>query len=374
MLRLALCSASLAVVCAAAPALAQKKPEPKAAPAAAAMPTTVAEILVQAQKLYDSLEYDKVAPLAVAALAAPDISSEQKLIAYQLQGSSLAIVGDATAAERPFLLLLSVRPEFALPDDTGPKIKAVFAKVKAEFDQVELIKKERLRRELQATVALTSGVPGTAVGGRPLRLEVGVSDPRGVVTSVRVQYKKRGEGEFLSLPLVRDPKAGVFVGAVPGEWTASDAGFAMDVVVTAADSVGPLQQLGVPTPLSVDVAPGSVDRTVRPVPVWVFGTAASATAVAVVASGAVAGATAYVNYDYHRQLDESTPEKPALGSAVVAQANLGNTLNVVQAVGWGTAGIGAVLTGVLALFTNWSGEDGEAAAAPSPTPPTAPAR
>jgi hypothetical protein len=329
------------------------------------------EALAQAQKLYDSLEYDKVAPLAALALTSPDLTLDEKLTAYQLQGSALAIIGDSVAAERPFVLILSVRPDFMLPDDTPPKIKAVFAKVKGEFDQVRRDNEARSRKELAATIELQGTPPATAVGGRPLRFELGVADPRGVVKTVRVQYRKKGETEYLALPLMRGP-TGQWQGAVPGEWTASDAGFAMDCVVIVADATGPLKSVGEPTPLTIDVSPGQVDRTARPVPLWVFGTAAGVTGAALVASAGLAGATLYVNDDYHSKLQNSTADDPVEGSDIVQQEDLGNSLNVAQVAAWGAFGVTALVTGVLALFTNWSGEEALEEEVPN-SAPTAPA-
>jgi hypothetical protein len=260
-----LLSLSLACSAAAAPAkpkaAAAKAPPPATTPApptTTPAPTTpapetrgAAALIAEARALYDALEYDKVAPLAALALAAPDITLEQKLVAYQLQGSALAIIGDPVDAERPFLLLLSVRPDFVVPDDTPPKIKSVFAKVKGEFDAVREAQEAQQRKELAATIEIDGALPTSADGGRPLRFDFGVADPRGVVKSVRVQYRRQGEAEFLSLPLRRAP-SGRWVGVVPGEWTASEAGFTMEALVVVADQKGQLKALGAPaSPITV---------------------------------------------------------------------------------------------------------------------------
>lgn len=351
--------------------LAQSRSKVAAPAPAPAAPLTAKEALSQARKLYDSLEYDKVAPLAATALAAPDVTLDDKLIAYQLQGSALAIIGDPTDAERPFLLLLSVRQDFALPEDTPPKIKSVFAKVKGEFDEVRRADEARQRRELAATIEIVGLPPAQAVGGRALRFEFGVTDPRGVVKSVRVQYRKKGESEFLALPLARDVKTGQWAAAVPGEWTASPTPFAMDVVLTVADATGPLRQLGDPVPLAIEVLAGEVDRSVRPVPLWVFGTSIGVTTAALVTSGALAGVTAWQNADYHQKLEASKTGEPAVGRDIVEQQNRGNALNVAQAVGWGAVGVGGLVSGVLAIFTNWSGDEATEPTAPTePTQPT----
>jgi hypothetical protein len=335
---------------------------------APAPPTTTrdtrsaATLIAEARALYDALEYDKVAPLAALALAAPDITLEQKLVAYQLQGSALAIIGDPVDAERPFLLLLSVRPDFVVPDDTPPKIKSVFAKVKGEFDAVREAQEAQQRKELAATIEIDGALPTSADGGRPLRFDFGVADPRGVVKSVRVQYRRQGEPEFLGLPLRRAP-SGRWVGVVPGEWTASEQGFTMEALVVVADQKGQLKSLGAPAS-PITVSAGALARK-QPVPVWALGTSAGLTGAVALAATGITAATAWQNADFHAKLDAATPENPASGADIVAQQRLGESLNVAALAGWGTAGVAAIVTGVLALFTNWSGEELDDAPAPT---------
>jgi len=326
---------------------------------------SAAEAITEAQRLYDALEYDKVAPLAAQALADATITLDQKLLAYQLQGSALAIIGDPVDAERPFLLLLSVRPDFNLLDETPPKIKSVFAKVKGEFDAVREAQEAQQRKELAATIDVQGAFSPTADGGKPLRFEFEVGDPRGVVKSVRVQYRKQGDPDFLSLPLRRS-KAGAFIGAVPGEWTASDAGFTMEANLVISDAKGPLKKVGEPH-VEVKVSGGQLERQ-RPVPVWAFGTSAGLTGVAVLAAGSVTAATAALNADFHSKVDTATPESPASGAEIVSLQRLGEGMNTAAVVTWSAAGVTALVTGVLALFTNWSGEEQEA-----PPPPETPA-
>lgn len=346
-----------------APAPAAAAPAPAATPAPAPEPRSAAALIAEASALYDALEYDKVAPLAALALAAPDITLEQKLVAYQLQGSALAIIGDPVDAERPFLLLLSVRPDFVVPDETPPKIKSVFAKVKGEFDAVREAQEAQQRKELAATIEIEGALPTSADGGRPLRFDFGVADPRDVVKSVRVQYRRQGESEFLGLPL-RRATSGRWVGVVPGEWTASENGFTMEAVVVVADQKGPLQTLGAPfAPIAVSA--GALARK-QPVPVWALGTSAGLTGAVALAATGITAATAWQNADFHAKLDAATPDTPASGADIVAQQRLGESLNVAALAGWGTAGVAAIVTGVLALFTNWSGEELDDA----PAPPT----
>ncbi len=346
-------------------AAAKAKKTPAATPAPATAPTpaptppvattqSAAELIAEAQKLYDGLEYDKVAPLAAAALASPTITLDEKLLAYQLQGSSLAIIGDPVDAERPFLLLLSVRPDFSLPEDAPPKIVSVFAKVKGEFDALRAIQEAQQRKELAATISVDGEIPTSAVGGEALRFDFGVEDPRGVVKSVRVQYRRQGEPEYLGLPLRRAVN-GRWVGAVPGEWTASEGGFVMETTVVVSDQKGALKKVGEPF-VSIQVSAGELARQ-RPVPLWVFGSSAGVTGAVALTAAGITAATAVQNADFHAKLDAATPESPASGADIVAQQRLGESLNTAALVGWSAAGVAAIVTGVLGLFTNWSGED-----------------
>jgi hypothetical protein len=333
---------------------------------------STAELVTLTRQQYDNLEYDRVAKLAEEVLARTDLTIEQKLDAYALQGSALAIVADPIDAEKPFRLLLRARPEFNLPDSTPPKILAVFRKVQVEekaiLDEFAAIQRQRLA----ATLKLTGDAPGDARGGRALRFRYRLRDPQGAVESVRVQYRRKGEGEFTSLPLKRDDE-GEWAGRIPGEWSANEGGFVLEYVVVAGDDKGTLISLGsTSAPQTLDVAAGQVDKNAHPVPAWGFWTAAGATGAVGLTAGALAGTTAWLNADYHRQLDESTPERPADGAALKRQAELGNTVMIAQFVGWGVAGLGVVVAGLLAPFTNWSGEVFDEDGDPSPTTTPAP--
>ena len=245
----------------------------------------------------------------------------------------------------------------------------MFAKVKGEFDAVRDAQEAQQRKELAATIDIAGSFPVEASGGRPVRFEFNVVDPRGVVTSVRVQYRKQGEPDFLSLPLRRNVR-GAWVGVVPGEWTASDVAFTVEASLVVADQKGPLKRLGEPF-ATVAVTAGELARQ-RPVPVWGFGTAAGLTGAVAVAAAGVTVLTAVQNADFHSKLDRATADNPADGRDIVTQQQLGESLNVAVIGSWATAGVAAVVTGVLALFTNWSGEDLDLALLPTEASPEQP--
>ena len=107
-----------ASACLCLPAFAQgDAPAPPTEVAAPADTRDPAALLAEARSLYEQLEYDQVIPLAEGVLAHPGTAVEQRLDAYLLQGSSLAIVGNPIDAEKPFRFLLRGRPEFDMPPD-----------------------------------------------------------------------------------------------------------------------------------------------------------------------------------------------------------------------------------------------------------------
>jgi hypothetical protein len=370
---------------------APKKPVPKpvkAAPSAEPvkppLPTTkppppvaktVGELLAEAQRQYDALEYSAVVPLTRAALGSPDISAADKRKAYELEGSALVIVGDPIEAKKSFYLLLNDDPDFSLPASTPPKIKDVFSSVKNDVRVVLEEKARRERAKIAAEVIVTGDPLTDAAGGRPIKFHYRVSDPRGIIKTVRVQYRKVGEPDFQALSLVRDPEGG-WKGAITGEWTANEGGFVMQYFASAADAVGVLTTHGSDqAPNVVNVSAGQVDRINRPIPLWAFVTSAVSTGVVGLAGGALGAGTLLQQSRYNGELDAArATQRPASGAKLREIADLGETLETSQFVAYGVAGVGVIVTGLLSVFTNWTGEDelGDEAAAPEAA--TAPAR
>jgi hypothetical protein len=269
--------------------LAAGKPKPPAStPMRAPAISNGPQALEQLKELYRTLEYDQVIPLAEALLARDDLSQEQRLEVYRLQGSARAIVEDPIDAERPFRLLLRARPDYDLPADTPPKILAVFRKVQSEEKALASQLRDVERARLIANVRLSGEPPKEAVGGRPLRFAYRVRDTAGVVETMRLQYRRAGQKAYSSLALERS-EDGEWHGVIPGEFTADPTGFSLEYTVETADRDGPLVTQGtVAAPLTLAVAAGQVPTTAfKPVPRGVFFVMMGATA----AIGAAAGVT-----------------------------------------------------------------------------------
>jgi hypothetical protein len=353
----------VAVVIAAPPQRKAATPaRPAPAPVQQAPARPAKELLADAKRAYDALDYENVVELAGRALVDPAIGFDDKLVAYQLQGSALSIL-DPLEAGKPFLLLLTARPDFVLPPETPPKIRQTFAVVKSDFDESRAAREAAERKALAATIDVEDLTPARSMGGRPLRIAWAVGDPRGVVKAVRALYRKRGGGDFAVLPLERDARSGRWTGGVPGEWTANEGGLVVEHGVVVEDAGGVLVERGREAPLLIEIGAGEVERE-APFSPWVVWTSAGVTALAVVASSGATATTMIVDHDYRQRVAAATEDAPADGAALIQTASLGNSMNVAAWVGWGVVGAGALVTGAAALLTNWNaGEDDEAIAA-----------
>jgi len=313
-------------------------------------------LLREAQIAYQKLDYDEVVPIVAEVLAREGLSADQKLDAYLLQGTSLAVIGDPIEAETSFRLLLRGRPSFDLPADTAPKILAVFRKVQIEeraiAGQLGAMERQRIISELK----LNNSAPAKITGGSPLVFAYRLRDTRNAVEAFSVWYRRGGDPSFSALALQRDEE-GIWRGALPGEWTASEQGFALEYHLETSDDDGPLLTAGsAAQPLLIEVAPGSVeDAAPPPLPLWSFAAVAgTAIALGITASG-TAVATLIVQQD-HDAMAERSRSEVLPGSELAELRSTGQALALATTVLWVSSGVMALAAGGMALFVDWSGE------------------
>lgn len=311
-------------------------------------------VLVRARNLYVALEYDRVIPLAAAVLARPDITLEQRLDAHLLEGTSLAIVGDPIEAEKAFRLLFRARPEFQMPDDTPPKIMAVFRKVQVEEQETQRLLEAALRRQIVASLELKGELAGDLVGGFPLVFRYRLKDPNAAVEGMTVQYRRQGASDYSALALAR-LEDGEWVGFIPGEWTSDEGGFTFEYWVLTKDAAGPLLTLGsADAPLSATIAAGTVAlATPPPLPLWSFVAASGVTATLAAASGGLSLGVYLTQLEYD-QLTARAREEPVPGQQVLGLEAQGQRFEAAQWIGFGLTGVALGGLAVMAPYVNWS--------------------
>ncbi len=309
-------------------------------------------LLAKTQELYSSLEYDQVIPLSTALLARDDLTIDQRLEAYRLQGCAKAIVEDPVDAEKPFRLLLRARPDYDLPKDTTPKILSVFRKVQTEEQALAKQLREVDRSRVIANLRLIGEPPKEFKGGRPMNFSFRLKDPTGAVEAIRLPYRRQGQKVFSSLALERN-EAGDWRGAIPGEFTADDHGFTLEYYVETADTEGPLLSLGtVLMPKTLPILPGEL-FTERPKPVsrGVFIASAVTTGALGIAGGVLA-----IFFNVSQANYRTMAQGQVDGAKLVAAARSGDTLALATNVVLITGGAALLTTIVLSTLTNFSPE------------------
>ncbi|MGC4122413.1 MAG: hypothetical protein QM765_49115 [Myxococcales bacterium] len=241
-------------------------------------PRPIAELVERALALQAEKSWEALLPVAGELFTRPEATLDQKLDATLMQACALAMVAGASEAEKPFRLLLRGRPDFELPADTDPKILAVFKKVQGEEKAIL----QQVRELDLKQLSLTGEPPAQGQGGAPLVFGFQLRDPRGMVAQMNLRYRREGEKEFASMPLARSD-SGRWSGAIPAEWTKTEASFQVEYYLTTSDAGGgSLVDLAAATsPLKVAVEPE--------VPIYKSGWFWGAVGVVAVAVGAAAG-------------------------------------------------------------------------------------
>ena len=345
----------LATTLVASAASAKRKKNKRPASPAAADTRGAQEILDDARTRYANLEYDKVLPLANLVLTKKGLTADQRLDAYVLQGSALAIVGDNIEAEKSFRLVLQERPDFDLPADTSPRILSILRKVQAEVNEMRTQARKARVAKVIASLALKSDHPSGSIGGEPLEFAYRFKDPEGAIEIVRVQYKKAGDAAFSSLPLERNDE-GVWMGSVTGEWTANESGLVVEFFVETASELGPLLIVGSKgAPLTLDVAVGTAVRgPPPPLPSWGFWTGVGATTVTLAAAAGFGLTTLLIDQELTSLYNASIDGPAADGAVTEGQLRpAGEATALTANILYITAGALAVTTLVAWPFTNF---------------------
>ena len=326
-----------------------QKAAPVPAPAPAQVPEDPSSVLLQrAKELYASLEYDKVIPLTEVALQRDDLPLDDKLEAHRLNGCAKAIVQDPVDAEKPFRLLLRLKPHYDLPKDTAPKILAVFRKVQTEeralAEQAELFNREQKKSGLK----FLDEPPSAAKGGKPVPFTLRLRDPGAAVDAVIVPYRRQGQPSYSSLALQRDEE-GRWVGQIPAEYTADEKGFTLEYYVETSDAKGPLLSQGsAALPLKLEVSAGKA-QSGKPPPVSrkVFFSMLGMTLGGAAVSGALGIATKLMERQYQGLSGMQ------MGSEVLALERRGDATALAANIGWIVTGALAIVTAILVPLTDW---------------------
>lgn len=220
------------------------------------------ELVSKAKALVAELEYERAVSLSQRVLADSTATLDQRMDAYLYMAQGLAILGREAEAEKAFRFLLRGRPSFDIPSEgTPPKILRVFRNVKVEEDRIRAETAALERQRLMEGLSLTGTPVAKVLGGDPVAFNYYLRDPHGAVGSLKVQYRKKGLGDYAVLPLELGPDGG-WSGTIPGVWTENDDGQTVEYGLLAIDRGGEsLLAFGVPPddPMVIHIDPGTIE-------------------------------------------------------------------------------------------------------------------
>lgn len=217
-----------------------------------------ADDVARAQTAWSELEYERVVEAANAALSDAGLGDKDRVEALRLLGSALVILERTADAEAAFARIFAVDPEYVLPANTSPRIRAVFDPARARWQVAE---QERLATELGAQLAalkLRLELPRAPRGGLPIAIGVDLEDPSKVASAIILAHRRSGDGYYTSSTLPAKPGRSTLT--IPGEITASRTPYTLELHVQVRHRSGvTLRREGEPDkPISFTVAAGEV--------------------------------------------------------------------------------------------------------------------
>lgn len=246
-----------------------------------------------AEAAYQGLRYDDLLVVVERILSRSEATAKERMRAYYLQGSALAAMNRQLDAETSFRFLLRGEPDWDIPQDTPPKIAAVFRKVQVEERAIREETKRSERERIIARLNLTGGpTQARHVGGTAMELRFALKDPDGAVRHMRLSFRRDTASAFSSTPATRDA-AGAWKAQIPASATESEVDYTMEYFLEAIGQDGaPLVALGsADKPLALHVERGLVSGPFYSTPwFWIIAGSAglavsgAAAAVAIIAT------------------------------------------------------------------------------------------
>jgi tetratricopeptide (TPR) repeat protein len=168
--------------------------------------------------LYKDLEYEKAIELLTRALAAPDLSREEKVAGYQHLAMAHLALRQEPQARAAFRALLEADRDFILPADASQTAREVL---------------DDVARSMPKPVRATAGTDPAARAGAALTVTVQVTDAGGRDARLIVHHRVRGGKSWSTVTGARGPAA--WTATIPGAFVAAPA---IEYWVQVVDAAG----------------------------------------------------------------------------------------------------------------------------------------
>ncbi|RYZ40188.1 MAG: hypothetical protein EOO71_17110 [Myxococcaceae bacterium] len=146
----------------------------------------------EARALLEAGRFQETLDVVQRGLDAPDVTDDELVELYRLQGLTALYVGDEALARGAYEKLLQARPDFELPRSAPPKIRALFAKLKEDLKN----------RRVHPVTLEVDPIPDPAPG-ETVQVEATLRD-MALGARARLFYRRAGAQGFSSVDFVRD--------------------------------------------------------------------------------------------------------------------------------------------------------------------------
>ncbi len=253
--------ATLQLLCAAARA----QPAPQAAPEAIGSPAAE-QLLQEAEKYYEALEYEAALQNLVKVLQTEGVAPLQRARAMLYIGVCFTALGRAEDAVQAFMELLKIKPDFRIPDQVSPSIKAMFKEALTRLKLPEQPPEGSGEAGGEggagdaAPVSVEARAPVEVVAGKPIEVRVQLTDPKRFARQVLVRWRMVGGGEYSTIKRKHEGGDVALKIQIPGATLAQKKGKLAYFVEVQGDGGLTLAHAGKmddPLKVSLKPAPGS---------------------------------------------------------------------------------------------------------------------
>lgn len=246
-----------AVLCIVAQPAAAQKPAPE--PPGGGQAADPEALLQEAEKRYQSQDYEEALKVLGTVLQAPAATTIQKARAFLFAGVCFTALGDAEKAVLCFVELLKLQPRFRLPPGISPSIASMFKQALQRLKLPETPPPEGQGGaeggKTESAVSLKASAPSRVTAGQPLDVRIEISDPEGQVEDVILEWRVVGGSDFSTIRVKYAAGQKVLTGRIPGAVLAGKTGRVLYRVEAMGKGGVTLANAGtINTPLEVALA------------------------------------------------------------------------------------------------------------------------
>jgi len=191
------------------------------------------QLLQVAERFYEQLEYEEALKVLIQVHQVPGVSPMQRARSFLYMGVCFTALGNAENAVLSFMELLKIKPNFRLPPGISPSIHAMFKEALTRLKLPEKPPPEEAGAQgeqpgaassEQIPVKLGAKAPKKATAGQPVELEIEVLDPRALVQSVIVRWRRVGGPDFSTLKVPYKPGSRRVTARISGATVGTETG------------------------------------------------------------------------------------------------------------------------------------------------------